>query len=80
MKGLGADAKQQLRDAGIPFTYWTRYWFDSTATRWYGDTCGCLDDRCRGHHHDEDQWCGCLPAMIEQYQDAVQAAFNAGRE
>jgi hypothetical protein len=39
---------------------------------WTGDSCGCIDDRCIGHHHDKDAECGCLRVVLDQVA-AVQA-------
>lgn len=44
-----------------------------TDGQWHGDKCGCTDDRCIGHHHDEREDCGCLPALIQEYLDSKQA-------
>lgn len=76
MRGLGAAAKEHLRAEGIPFTVWTRHWFGADATTWHGDACGCLDDRCAGHHHDAQDDCGCLPALVDWFR----ADGGAGRE
>ncbi len=38
---------------------------------WYGDTCGCTDDRCRGFHHDPDDDCGCLPVLLDMYAEPL---------
>ena len=35
-------------------------------TVWKGDACGCPDDRCAGHHHDEEAACDCLAALIAE--------------
>jgi hypothetical protein len=32
--------------------------------QWWGDRCGCFDDRCIGYHHDAGQDCHCIDAMI----------------
>lgn len=34
--------------------------------QWRGDACGCNDDRCIGHHHADDEECGCLRAILEE--------------
>jgi hypothetical protein len=39
---------------------------------WGGDSCGCPDDRCIGHHHDAGEDCGCLRVALEHV-----AAANA---
>lgn len=70
---LNEAAKATLRAAGISPADWARTsagqlpeggaWGDE----WTGDACGCPDDRCIGYHHYEDEECGCLPVLIEQY-------------
>ena len=60
---LDRAAKTALRDAGLTPKRWTATFFPG-ATRWPGDVCGCPDDRCIGHHHDADEACGCLAALI----------------
>lgn len=35
--------------------------------KWHGDSCGCPDDRCIGHHHDEGRACECLPIVLDEY-------------
>lgn len=44
---------------------YTRYNFPDG--KWHGDKCGCVDDRCIGYHHDEQEECGCLPAWLGDY-------------
>ena len=67
---LNADAKVMLRDAGVSQAAWARVNFPGTG-RWSGDACGCIDDRCIGHHHDETDSCGCLPSLLEDYRGKV---------
>lgn len=61
---LTATARETLRDAGITATEWARRWWVSGG--WGGDACGCPDDRCIGHHHDAEDECGCLPALLAE--------------
>lgn len=64
---LNETAKATLREAGISPAAWARMHF--TDGKWYGDACGCTDDRCIGHHHDAGDDCRCLPAMLETRSD-----------
>ncbi|GAA1969368.1 hypothetical protein GCM10009817_06650 [Terrabacter lapilli] len=64
MTTLGRDALAALSSAGITPREWIGEW--STDGTWSGDTCGCPDDRCIGHHHDARHACGCLPALLEE--------------
>lgn len=66
MTALSPDAKGQIREAGLTLRGYARsmMWADNEAGRWYGDTCGCSDDRCVGYHHDPTDECGCLPVLI----------------
>lgn len=62
MARLNAAAREQLRDAGVPLAAWARrHFLEGT---WHGDACGCPDDRCIGYHHDLDEECGCLLALL----------------
>jgi hypothetical protein len=64
MSRLNAEAKRQLKDAGITQVAWAReHWLDG---KWHGDECGCPDDRCIGYHHDSNEECGCLPALLSR--------------
>ena len=67
MTTLNADAKATLREAGITQAAWIRAggWIDG---KWHGDECGCSDDRCIGYHHDEDEDCQCLPALLDGWE------------
>ncbi|MEV0065405.1 MULTISPECIES: hypothetical protein [unclassified Amycolatopsis] len=61
---LNEHAREQLRAAGVSPTEWARrnYFMDG---QWHGDACGCPDDRCIGYHHDAEDDCGCLPALLD---------------
>ena len=45
---------------------------------WLGDACGCVDDRCIGHHHDETDECHCLPAWLEDIDGKVDELRDVG--
>ena len=34
-------------------------------SHWHGDRCGCPDDRCIGHHHENLYDCSCLRAVLD---------------
>lgn len=89
MTRLDFDAREQLDVAGITQTAWAREHFADGI--WHGDKCGCPDDRCIGYHHDAEDHCGCLPALIgmwlhgqeanalwSQYRDAIDAGDQVG--
>lgn len=80
MSRLNADAKQALANAGITQAAWAREYF--TDGKWHGDKCGCSDDRCIGYHHDENEECGCLPALISGYspQRRAREVYGAAQE
>lgn len=65
MSALNGVARAALREAGISQVEWIREagWLDG---KWHGDACGCTDDRCIGYHHETEDDCDCLPAMIWQ--------------
>jgi hypothetical protein len=77
MTALNADAKAALKAAGVSQAAWARKWFPCNAVPgdlsteigrpvWLGDACGCPDDRCTGYHHDDNEDCGCLPALLSR--------------
>ncbi|GAB7192798.1 hypothetical protein NUM3379_35070 [Kineococcus sp. NUM-3379] len=66
MSNLNREASRALREAGITKTAWARHFF-ADPSEWHGDACGCADDRCIGYHHDENDDCGCLPVLIQQF-------------
>jgi hypothetical protein len=63
---LNTEARETLRWAGVSQAAWTRHHFGADAKTWHGDACGCPDDRCIGHHHDEHDDCGCLSALLAE--------------
>jgi hypothetical protein len=66
MTALNAQARDTLKWAGFSQTAWIRRHFGDTARVWLGDACGCPDDRCIGHHHDEQDDCDCLRALLAE--------------
>lgn len=67
MTQLSVAAKQEIKDAGLTLRDYARSmgWDGNADGRWFGDSCGCSDDRCVGHRHDQaDDPCGCLPVLI----------------
>ena len=69
---LNAEARDTLRTAGVSQAAWTRHHFGDDAKTWRGDACGCPDDRCIGYHHDEQDDCGCLTALLGDYVKALR--------
>lgn len=79
MRGLNADAKWQLKNAGITQVAWAReHFFDDKV--WHGDECGCPDDRCIGFHHDDTDDCGCITSLIAAFHRARPAALSTSGE
>ncbi|MEU4674472.1 hypothetical protein AB0F91_42575 [Amycolatopsis sp. NPDC023774] len=68
---LNPEARERLAAAGISPTEWARRNFQTEQR--FGDACGCFDDRCIGHHHDVDDACGCLSALLEQEGELVMS-------
>jgi hypothetical protein len=64
MSELSPRALARLRAAGWTGEEWARKW--ASDGRWYGDSCGCPDDRCADvrYHHDPADMCGCLDALL----------------
>jgi hypothetical protein len=61
---LTQDAREALADAGLTERGWAQRHHGTD--RWHGDTCGCPDDRCRGHHHKEADECGCIRSLLNE--------------
>lgn len=74
MAHLNDEALTRLEQAGITPEQWATH--HHNRTDWAGDACGCPDDRCIGHHHDVDEPCRCLPALITTYHDETTAAMT----
>lgn len=64
---LNEAAKAKLREYDVPQAEWARAnWMPDG--KWYGDACGCPDDRCKdGFHHYPNDDCGCLQALLDRY-------------
>lgn len=80
MTDLSPAALRELEAAGITQADWIAAggWYDveidddgvrrvARDGQWHGDSCGCRDDRCIGHHHEAGEECGCLPVLIVDY-------------
>jgi len=63
MTALSRTARETIKWSGATIAGYTRYY--SGSDEWSGDTCGCVDDRCIGYHHDADDECGCLAAWLD---------------
>jgi hypothetical protein len=60
---------------GVTIAGYVRWNFPDGA--WAGDSCGCSDDRCRdGYHHEPNEDCGCLDALLNQYVMHVNGAHQ----
>lgn len=64
MTALSQTAVDRILDAGLTPNLFTRWVFGTT--EWSGDVCGCMDDRCTGHHHDPDEDCACFDVMLKE--------------
>lgn len=71
MTQLTAHAKEELEEAGFTPWAWARHCFGSPT--WRGDRCGCSDDRCIGYHHDNEDDCQCLPALLQEHAQSKLA-------
>lgn len=61
---LTSGAQDVIRAAGLSVAGYVRFCFPDGL--WYGDRCGCSDDRCIGYHHDEEDECYCLPVLLAE--------------
>lgn len=76
---LNDTARAELRTSNVDPAEWPQLNGYGPGEEWRGDACGCTDDRCIGHHHDEAEPCGCLPALIDEHWKTVHAG-EEGRE
>ena len=60
--GLDPDARRVICAYGLTVQEYVQFFSD--AATWPGDSCGCPDDRCRGHHHGKSESCGCLESHL----------------
>jgi hypothetical protein len=67
MTGLSREARETIKHWYPPTTIVGYVRWACGGDTWYGDACGCTDDRCIGYHHDEDDDCGCLPVLLDQH-------------
>jgi hypothetical protein len=62
---LTPDARREIRDYGYTVAGYIRATMGGDT--WYGDRCGCPDDRCIGHHHDVIyRECRCLTVILDR--------------
>lgn len=67
MTRLNATALAVLRDSGVSPGLWARANYSADG-KWFGDVCGCPDDRCaNGFHHIGADDCGCLPVLLAEF-------------
>jgi hypothetical protein len=62
MTTLNETARETLREYGVTVAEWCRR--NHMGDRWFGDACGCPDDRCIGFHHVGSDDCQCLTALL----------------
>lgn len=71
MSALSRQARETIKDSNalgerrVTIAGYVRHWCPDGV--WGGDSCGCVDDRCIGHHHDGADGCDCLPVLLDQY-------------
>jgi len=69
-RALTPDAKATIRAYGLTIAEYVRSQGYSDG-EWRGDACGCFDDRCKdGFHHELDDECQCLPAILDELRKA----------
>lgn len=62
MSQLNDDASAILAAHGLTPRQWAE--LHGHGPTWEGDSCGCPDDRCIGHHHAPGDPCGCLHVLL----------------
>lgn len=65
---LSRYAREVIAARGVKVADYMAFVNGSRPPEWYGDQCGCPDDRCAdGYHHDGGaEECGCLPALLDE--------------
>lgn len=77
MPALSHQARGAIKDGGVTIAGYIRYWSGGLGLddgKWYGDSCGCPDDRCIGFHHNGPHDCGCLAVTLREYVQSVRTA------
>ena len=72
MATISKQALTEIRWAGLTRASYVA--FASPDGVWYGDRCGCFDDRCAGFHHNEGEFCNCLQSCIDQVLEGLERA------
>lgn len=72
MGSINKQALAEIRWAGLTRAAYVG--FSSDDGIWYGDRCGCFDDRCIGHHHNDGERCHCLQPCIDQVLEGIERA------
>ncbi len=62
---MDTTAKRIIQRAGLTVSAYVSH-YSGPDGLWYGDSCGCTDDRCIGYHHYDQHDCGCLPVLIDE--------------
>ena len=65
MGSISNKALREIRWAGLTRAQYVAFGSDDGGV-WYGDRCGCFDDRCIGYHHGDTEPCHCLQVCIDQ--------------
>lgn len=73
MSRLTKQARDVIKWYGTIAGY-TRHYFGDQP--WGGDSCGCVDDRCIGYHHDREDSCECLPVWLDDYVKAIRGGVK----
>lgn len=86
MARLSAQARETIRARSylapdglrpVSIEGYARAQYMTSAANWCGDSCGCPDDRCIGFHHYDENDCGCLPTLLDQYVEQLEAETHA---
>lgn len=62
---LNRGTRSHLAEHGVKVRDWAQEHHGTDV--WHGDACGCPDDRCAGHHHDDDESCGYFASLLREY-------------
>jgi len=77
MTALSWDAKNQIAWSNVSQVVYIAFWYPDGV--WGGDTCGCIDDRCIGYHHEAWEDCGCIRALLTIHRTELEHAMQDRR-
>ncbi|WGD37584.1 hypothetical protein [Lysinibacter sp. HNR] len=63
---LSLAAQAELANHGLTPKDWAK--IHGHGSQWFGDVCGCPDNRCSGYHHEDWEKCLCITSLIQEHR------------